>query len=104
MRTAGNCGPRDPDFKYYAGPTGHIAFWNKGPNIPTNQPEARELQKAEGFPAIKRLTFFSCREIPSPPEQPTAAVTPPPVSALWFLQHKAKSRILLYEGRRDFPS
>jgi hypothetical protein len=82
MRAAGSCGPRDPDFQYYAGPTGHIAFWNKGPNIPTNQPEARELQKAEGFPAIKRLTFFSCREIPSPPEQPTAAVTLPPVSAL----------------------
>jgi hypothetical protein len=84
MRPAGRCGPRDPDFQYYAGPTGHIAFWNEGPKIPTNQPEARELQKAEGFPAIKRLTFFSCREIPSPPEQPTAAVTPPPASALWF--------------------
>jgi hypothetical protein len=31
------------NFQYYAGPTGHIAFWNKGPKIPTSQPEAREL-------------------------------------------------------------
>ena len=82
MRQPADAARAIPNFQYYAGPTGHIAFWNKGPNIPTNQPEARELHKAEGFPAIKRLTFFSCREIPSPPEQRTAAVTLPPVSAL----------------------
>jgi hypothetical protein len=40
------------NFQYYASPTGHIAFWNEGPKIPTNQPEARELQKADGLPAI----------------------------------------------------
>jgi putative transposase len=72
------------NFQYYAGPTGHITFWNEGPVIPTNQPEARESHKADGLPAIKRPSSFSCREIPSPPEQPTAAATPPPVSALWF--------------------
>jgi hypothetical protein len=53
------------NFQYYAGPTGHIAFWNEGPKIPTDQPDARELQKADGLPAIKRPSFFSCREIPS---------------------------------------
>jgi hypothetical protein len=35
------------NFQYHADPTGHIAFGNEGPKIPTNQPEARELQKAD---------------------------------------------------------
>jgi hypothetical protein len=57
MRPAGRCGPRHPDFPYYAGPTEHIAFWNEGPKIPTNQPEARELQ-ADGFPANQEAELF----------------------------------------------
>src|SRR5215831_12928209 len=103
MRPAGRC-PRDPEFPVLRRSNAHVAFWNEGPKIPTNQPEARELPKADGLPAIKRSSFFSCREIPSLPEQPTAAATPPPVSALWFSSHKAQSRILLYEGCHDFPS
>jgi hypothetical protein len=31
-----------------------ISLWNEGPKILTNQPEARELQKADGLPAIKK--------------------------------------------------
>src|SRR5262249_44216239 len=54
---------------------------SKNPNQSAGGPR---IAKADGFSAIKRLSFFSCREIPSPPEQPTAAVTPPPVLALWF--------------------
>jgi hypothetical protein len=105
MRPAGRCDPRDPDSQYYAGPTGHIAFWNEGPKISTNQPEARELQKADGLPAIKRPSFFShvgryhpllnsqLRQLLRRQFQP-----------FWLLKHKAQSGILLYEGGHDFPS
>ena len=92
------------NFQYYAGPTGYIAFWNEGPKIPTNQPEARELQKADGLPAIKRPSFFSCREIPSLLNSQLRQLLRRQFQPCGFLQHKAQSRILLYEGCHDFPS
>ena len=42
------------EFQHYACPTGHVAFWNKGPKIPISQPGARELQEADGLAAIKK--------------------------------------------------
>ena len=91
------------NFQYYIGPTGHIAFWNEGPKIPTNQREARELPKADALPAIKRPSFFSW-EIPSPLNSQLRQLLRRRFRPCGFLQHKAQSRILLYEGCHDFPS
>ena len=92
------------NFQYYAGPTGHIAFWNEGPKIPTNQPEARELQNADGLPAIKRPTFFWVGRYHPLLNSQLRRLLRRQFQPCRFLQHKAQSRILLYEGCHDFPS
>ena len=43
------------NFQYYAGPTGHIAFWNESPKLLPNQRKPGELQKADGLAAIQEI-------------------------------------------------
>src|ERR1700730_11510991 len=92
------------NFQYYAGPTGHIAFWNGGPKIPTNQPEPANCKKLMASRRSRGRAFSHVGRYHPLLNSQLRQLLRRQFRPCGFLQHKAQSRILLYEGCHDFPS
>ena len=89
MRPAGRCGPRDPELPVLRRSNGAYRL----PKIPTNQPEARELQKADGLPAIKRPSFSHVGRYHPLLNSQLRQLLRRQFQPCGFLQHKAQSKI-----------